>query len=403
MAAALIATGIRPPQAALEVALATGSSLEALRAIQPFCAHRMELVWAGVDLLMGGAEVEGLASFLKEEGIHPASLRVALTDVHFLDSRDQADAIDLAVARLDAAIPMPAKFRLAAGDLDHQGQVSLQELPEGLVVDHLNLTAPLLEALPRGLEVAGDADLCGCTALVGLPEGLTIGGALNLGRCVGLVTLPDGLRVGGALTLRGCERWDGILPEDAFLGGTIDGDAYSLVTNAAAFRAAEVASADPRTSVFVRKLWDRAREEFGILHTAARLDRTAMVVPLRIATWALEGAASEPLEALAAVRALIRGRRLPAGYVPALRAAGLHPLSLALTEPDPAKAKVLLEGLGAGPMLGPAGILIAADGVVIRGWEPAGTPFVGDGELTLHLGAQVTFDPVRRSELPPLG
>ena len=112
---------------------------------------------------------------------------------------------------------------------------------------HLDVSLDLsgldwVTTLPGGLVVEGDLALSGCRALTGLPTGLNVGGDLEVSRCPALTRLPARLRVGGDiwacgcrrlrhlpsglvvdgdLLLRGCPAWDGVIPEDAEIGGRV--------------------------------------------------------------------------------------------------------------------------------------------------------------------------------------
>lgn len=73
-----------------------------------------------------------------------------------------------------------------------------------------------------GLEVSGDLDLFGCTALTSLPSKMKVSGNLDLTGCAALTALPPELMVGGSLYLTGCRALTS-LPPGLKVGGEIIG------------------------------------------------------------------------------------------------------------------------------------------------------------------------------------
>jgi hypothetical protein len=66
----------------------------------------------------------------------------------------------------------------------------------------------------------GRLDCQGMAWLTSLPDGLRVDGYLGLNE-TGLRSLPRGLRVEGNLTLFDAPAWDGRIPEDTEVGGTV--------------------------------------------------------------------------------------------------------------------------------------------------------------------------------------
>jgi hypothetical protein len=149
-------------------------------------------------------------------------------------------------------------------ELNLKGHAWVTALPAGLTVGGgLYLQGTRIAALPGNLCVVGALDAKDCL-LTALPDDLLVGGDLRLGgtrigdiqalRVVNgdlslsltpVETLPDGLRVLGRLDLEGsrirnlppglwvgnhlwlreCQGWDGVIPADAAVGGTLCTDA----------------------------------------------------------------------------------------------------------------------------------------------------------------------------------
>jgi hypothetical protein len=141
-------------------------------------------------------------------------------------------AFDAAIDLLDAvAVADPAlaqlgleawgRHRNIAEGVDLSGSRWVQTLPEGTVFDGSLIieNIPVQDNLPDGLAVGGELILEG-TDRKDLPEGLRVGKNLDLNGSL-LRTLPKGLKVGGNLDLGGCRDWDGLIPEDAAIGGEI--------------------------------------------------------------------------------------------------------------------------------------------------------------------------------------
>jgi hypothetical protein len=131
--------------------------------------------------------------------------------------------------------------RIAQGD-PKGANVALLAFLEGRTVpgDLILSDSPWIERLPPALRVAGHLVL-GQFALpdleqrVELPEGLWVGGGLFL-EGTPLRHLPQGLHVEGDLGLRACPAWDGWIPEDAWVGGTISSPRHGLGPDLAAWR-----------------------------------------------------------------------------------------------------------------------------------------------------------------------
>jgi hypothetical protein len=120
----------------------------------------------------------------------------------------------------------------------------LQELPEGLVVEGtLGLTGTGIQFLPADLKVEGSLELTDVPIRT-LPAGMTLTGLGLMGTFIAelpegmtlrelaleevpLRHLPMGLTVTGNLHLRDCAAWDGVIPADTKVGGTIFTDLHS--------------------------------------------------------------------------------------------------------------------------------------------------------------------------------
>lgn len=61
-----------------------------------------------------------------------------------------------------------------------------------------------------------------------LPAGMRVFSALDLSGCKTLAVLPVGLEVRDDLYLQGCTSWDGVIPEDAKIGGRIFCDVLDM-------------------------------------------------------------------------------------------------------------------------------------------------------------------------------
>jgi hypothetical protein len=69
-----------------------------------------------------------------------------------------------------------------------------------------------------------------------LLEGLAIDESLVIAECPNFGSLPKVLRIRKDLELLGCEGWDGIIPEDAVIGGKITTEAQSEGVSLAEWR-----------------------------------------------------------------------------------------------------------------------------------------------------------------------
>jgi hypothetical protein len=108
------------------------------------------------------------------------------------------DILDVsACPKLEA---LPASLR--ARRLNLRGCTSLRSLPDGLTCYELDLGETPIRSLPPDLRVEFRLDLQNCRDLVSLPEGLKVG-TLNLQGCISLQALPEGLEV-YFLDLTGC-------------------------------------------------------------------------------------------------------------------------------------------------------------------------------------------------------
>jgi hypothetical protein len=122
------------------------------------------------------------------------------------------------IERSGFALKASARMTGLVQDIDGKLH-SLTALPEGLSVGgNLDLCGTNITALPEGLSVGGNLDLCG-TNITALPEGLSVGGYLVL-RLTKITALPDGLSVGGGLDLRDTNIT--ALPEGLSVGGYLD-------------------------------------------------------------------------------------------------------------------------------------------------------------------------------------
>jgi len=130
------------------------------------------------------------------------------------DQGDLAAALD-ALLTFDAGLGNAA-FR-ACTHLDVEGDLHLNGRYGGLQG---------LRDLPDDLRIRGDLHLSFCP-LRALPKGLRVRGELVLFECWELRTLAEGLVIewtgwnSSGLELIGCDRWDGRVPADARIGGSI--------------------------------------------------------------------------------------------------------------------------------------------------------------------------------------
>jgi hypothetical protein len=408
---ALLATGSKLQDSVLEVIRASRSAQATLAAAKPHCATRGDQVQVLTTIALTGIDDPGVAASLWREGIHPLSVRLeAAVETGTLPQLEPVGEPNgpmgraAAVVRLDRTLAIPVQFRLDPEVLLiwKSAPCPLQNLPEGLVTTTsvvLN-NAKALELIPAGLETGSDLNLDDCSNLVALGDGLRVGRDLCLKGCRSLRSLPKGLVVGRVINLQGCVAWDGEFPEDAQVGGHIFVDAAAAPMTLDAYRKFRLL-AEART-VGGRTEWDAILASGAGVWNAvdALLGRED---PVGLATWALETVRKEPFEVMVAIQAIIHGRRHLGPYVAALRAAGIHPLSLATTA-GPKKAERIMGAIGAHDFLDTHGKWddarlkkgITFDGrmspVEIFGW-PKGknNPFLGDDLLPLIVGGKATL------------
>ena len=406
MLTALLATGADRFDAVLATVATTDSILALLRAVKRHCPDRLALVEACATAALAGKDDPGLAAFLKEEGIHPASLRLMLTDIYRESTFNKVN-IDDVVPRLDGSLGIPIRHRFEAKNLFQIHDYPLiQDLPDGLVVQNLRLAgAMLLEALPSNMEVGSDADLHGCANLATLGDSLRVGGKLDLRDCHNLRSLPNGLVVEGDIDLRGSEQWDGQIPEDAVIGGNIWFKAKLAPMSLAAYRNFKALQATP--AGHTRDEWNRVMASgAGVRNAVTTLkDREDSV---RLATWALELVRDQPWEVMAAIQDLIKGKRNLAPYVAALREAGIHPASL-VTTADPDKMYRIEWAIGIRDLFKDADsyhrrIEITAHGkwLQIYEWRPDGTSLDAKDQARPLIVNQNVWAKVLPKHLPPI-
>jgi hypothetical protein len=84
-----------------------------------------------------------------------------------------------------------------------------------------------LKAIPKGVSCHGSFYLNLCVGLESIGDGLRVtGGRLDLHGCSSLRSLPRGLHVAGELDLRGCDVWDGVIPEEVVIHKQIRTDRH---------------------------------------------------------------------------------------------------------------------------------------------------------------------------------
>jgi hypothetical protein len=398
---ALLATGSDRFDAVLGGLHASGSAWATLRAIKPHCPDRLALVEACGTAALAGRDDAGVAAFLREEGIHPLSVRLALTDTRSFPHL-KAEAV---VERLDVTLGIRPRFRLAAENMAVGEKTLLQELPDGLVTRRLNLACGLLEALPADLEVMDSAQAWGCEGLTHIGDHLKVGGDLRLNGCVALRALPCGLVVKGTLDIRGCTALTNGIPGDAVIEGSVTCDGFIHPMSLDAYR--QLRAWAPTGGERGRKTWE------GLLANGAGVRNAVTALfdqedPALLATWALEVVQEEPFEVMASLRELISGKRNLAPYVAALRAAGIHPLSLATTA-MPGKGERIAGLLGAGeafgnPEMSKCHLRFVARGLrtEILAWRPDGLFEPEDQGRALIVMNGLVGLRVLPSSLPPL-
>jgi hypothetical protein len=246
------------------------------------------------------------------------------------------------------------------------GSALLKALPVGFTAfrgpvaaspDSIFLPNTDLAALPQGLTVEGSLVVQDNRKLALLPDDLTVTDDLNATDCaltaVGrnlkvqrhldlegnghLVTLGKGLQVADGINLRRCPAWDGRLPVDAQIGGTIYSDRYPrgtwIVTWRTLFPDGEctfVPGPDP---------WARATALLEHLSWEQALRHIAQGLP------------TDPVGSMRALSVLAEvATRRPgpdrAAFCVALAAQGIHPLSVAMgTFGAPGKTAASVRGL----------------------------------------------------------
>jgi hypothetical protein len=116
----------------------------------------------------------------------------------------------------------------SAKSISFKNCLGLTELPLDLTERSLFLVGcSNLKGLPPGITEYTFLNLCGCRSIEALPDGLKVTpDRLFLDDCVALRHLPKGLEVTLDLQMKGCEAWDGQIPEDATIGGLVVTDGH---------------------------------------------------------------------------------------------------------------------------------------------------------------------------------
>jgi hypothetical protein len=208
-----ITTGQRAPQDGIPVRMTQSSAVD--DAMTTLIATGMRRWDAMLELISSGMAAP--CDFLILDGVAEIAIR-SLRQADFAIVREICRNHAMCVGDPNGLINAYLEGSGRPCPLVH-GEAWLKTLPKGLAFQGFcfNVLDSGLERLPDGVVEFGGINLKGCGKMRSLPDRLRVMGYLVAP--AGLVSMPSDLLVDEYLDLRESPAWDGVIPNDARLGG----------------------------------------------------------------------------------------------------------------------------------------------------------------------------------------